>query len=441
MTEELSKFGYKQELRREINWIDVLIYSLVFMVPIAPWGIYGIVASVSEGMPSLAYLLGMLGMMPTAYAYFLMVREFPLAGSVYNYAQRAVNPIFGFVAGILILLDYFLVPGLVYVVSALAMNSLIPSIPYWVWVLVFLIPMTTIALLGIKPTARTNRVLLVIELVALFLFIGYSLNYILNKGLSFTLAPFYNPSGFSITSILTAASIAVLSYLGFDAATTLAEEHRGKAGYIGRAVVLSVFLIGLFFVCQTYLAYISYPTYNFQDPNTGFYEVAATVGGALLLSITTIATAIAWGIGDGLVATTAIARVIYAMGRDGFLPKLVAKVHPKFGTPWVATIISGLVSTIIAISISLDLLVSLVNFGALSAFILLHFAVLYYFGLKKKTIIQVIPSIIGVIILGFIWYGLSNDAKILGFSWLLIWIVYTAVLTAGFKKKIKVPGI
>jgi len=120
MTEELSKFGYKQELRREINWIDILIYSLVFMVPIAPWGIYGIVASVSGGMPSLAYLLGMLGMMPTAYAYFLMVREFPLAGSVYNYAQRAVNPIFGFIAGILIFLDYFLVPGLVYVVSALA---------------------------------------------------------------------------------------------------------------------------------------------------------------------------------------------------------------------------------------------------------------------------------------------------------------------------------
>jgi len=301
--------------------------------------------------------------------------------------------------------------------------------------------MTTISLLGIKPTARTDRALLVIELAALFLFVGFSLNYILNKGLAFTLTPFYNSSNFSITSVLTATSIAVLSYLGFDAATTLAEEHRGKAGYIGRAVVLSVFLIGLFFISQTYLAYVSYPTYNFQDPNTGFYEVASAVGGALLLSITTIATAIAWGIGDGLVATTAIVRVIYAMGRDGFLPKLVAKVHPKFGTPWIATIISGLVSTIIAISISLDLLVSLVNFGALSAFILLHFAVLYYFGLKKKTIIKVIPSIIGVIILGFIWYGLSIDAKILGLSWLIVWIIYTAILTVGFRKKIKIPGI
>ncbi len=120
-TEDISIFGYKQELRREITWIDVLIYSMVFMVPIAPWGIYGIVASISGGMPSLAYLIGMLGMMPTAYAYFRMVREFPLAGSVYNYAQTAVHPIYGFIAGVAILLDYFLVPGLVYVVAALAM--------------------------------------------------------------------------------------------------------------------------------------------------------------------------------------------------------------------------------------------------------------------------------------------------------------------------------
>ena len=440
MSEEVTKFGYKQELKREINWVDVLIYSLVFMVPIAPWGIYGIVASESGGMPSLAYLLGMLGMMPTAYAYFLMVREFPLAGSVYNYAQRAVHPIFGFIAGVLILLDYFLVPGLVYVVAALAMNSLIPDIPYWLWILIFLIPMTTLSMLGIKPTARANKVLLAIELFALAAFIAYTLGYAISNNLSFSLTPFYNQSTFNINTILTATSVAVLSYLGFDAATTLAEEHRGKATYVGRAVVLSVFLIGIFFITQTYLAYITYPTYQFQDPSTGFYEVAQAVGGIILLTITTLATAISWGIGDGLVATTAIARVIYAMGRDGFLPKLVARVHPKYGTPWIATLLSGLISTIIAVSISLDVLTSLVNFGALSAFILMHVAAIYYFGYKNKKYLVTVPSIFGLLVLGFIWYGLDINAKILGFSWLVFWLIYTAILTRGFRKKVSLPS-
>ncbi|MBD6956316.1 MAG: APC family permease [Thermoplasmatales archaeon] len=293
--ESLEKFGYKQELKREISWKDVFIYSLVFMVPIAPWGIYGIVSNISGGMPALAYTIGMLGMLPTAYAYFIMVKEFPLAGSVYNYTQRAVHPYYGFISGMLILLDYILVPGLVYLVAGLAMNALVPSVPYWGWILIFLIPMTLVSLLGIKPTARVNKVLLIIELLALALFVIMTLLYIFSKHIPFTLSPFYNPSTFTLSTVLNATSVAVLSYLGFDAATTLAEENRGKASFVGRAVVLSVFLIGLIFISQTYLAYVAYPT-TFSNPDTGFYEVASTVGGFVLLTTVTLSTAIAWGV-------------------------------------------------------------------------------------------------------------------------------------------------
>ena len=436
--ENLEKFGYKQELKREITWKDVFVYSLVFMVPIAPWGIYGIVSNISGGMPALAYLIGMLGMLPTAYAYFIMVREFPLAGSVYNYAQRAVHPYYGFISGMLILLDYILVPGLVYLVAGLAMNTLVPQVPYWLWVIIFLVPMTFVSILGIKPTARVNKILLIIELVALAMFIIMTLMYIFSNNIPFTLTPFYNKDNFTLTTILNATSIAVLSYLGFDAATTLAEENRGKATFVGRAVVLSVFLIGLIFISQTYLAYVAYPV-NFSNPDTGFYEVASAVGGFILLTTVTLSTAIAWGIGDGLAATTAIARVIYAMGRDGFLPRVISRVHPKFGTPWIATLLGASLSTLVAILIPLDTLSSLVNFGALSAFILMHIAVFYYFGYKKKRLLLTLPSIAGILVLGLVWTGLSNDAKILGFSWLAFWIVYSAILTKGFKVIPKVP--
>jgi hypothetical protein len=89
--------------------------------------------------------------------------------------------------------------------------------------------------------------------------------------------------------------------------------------------------------------------------------------------------------------------------------------------------------------IPLDTLSSLVNFGALSAFILMHIAVFYYFGYKKKRLLLTLPSIAGILVLGLVWTGLSNDAKILGFSWLAFWIVYSAILTKGFKVIPKVP--
>lgn len=100
-----ATFGYKQELKRALTFRDLLVYGLIFMVPIAPFGIYGQVAQGSGGM---------VGMIFTALSYARMSEAFPIAGSVYSYAQRAMNPSIGFFAGWVILLDYILIPSLLY---------------------------------------------------------------------------------------------------------------------------------------------------------------------------------------------------------------------------------------------------------------------------------------------------------------------------------------
>jgi len=69
VTQDLEKFGYKQELKRALTLKDLIIYGLIFMVPIAPWGIYGVVADISNGMVPLAYLIGMVAMIFTALSY------------------------------------------------------------------------------------------------------------------------------------------------------------------------------------------------------------------------------------------------------------------------------------------------------------------------------------------------------------------------------------
>jgi amino acid transporter len=171
---DLDRFGYRQELRRSLSFWDLLVYGLVFMVPIAPFGIFGTVYAESGGMVVLAYGIGAVAMAFTALSYSEMARAFPMAGSVYSYAGRGIAPPVGFVAGWSILLDYILVPALLYIVSGVAMTSFVPAVPVWVWVVGFIVLNTVINYFGIELTARVNKVMLVAELIvlAIFLVIG-----------------------------------------------------------------------------------------------------------------------------------------------------------------------------------------------------------------------------------------------------------------------------
>src|ERR1700685_2612601 len=163
----LEEFGYRQELRRALTTKDLLIYGMVFMVPIAPYSLYGFVWEAAHGMVPLAYLIGLAGMIFTALSYAAMSGAFPLAGSVYTYAQRGLHEIAGFFSGWLILLDYILVPSLLYLISAVALRPILPGVPGWIWLAVFISFNATVNLLGIEFTARVNRYMLVMELATM----------------------------------------------------------------------------------------------------------------------------------------------------------------------------------------------------------------------------------------------------------------------------------
>src|SRR5258708_37518290 len=123
----LESFGYTQELNRSVSTVDLVIYGLVFMVPIAPWAIFGTVYNSASGMVPLVYLIGLVAMVFTAMAYAQMAKSFPLAGSVFSYVGRGIAPGVGFFAGWAILLDYLLVPTLLYVLAAESMIGLFPG--------------------------------------------------------------------------------------------------------------------------------------------------------------------------------------------------------------------------------------------------------------------------------------------------------------------------
>src|ERR1700704_4362197 len=194
----LQEFGYKEQLRRVLTTKDLIIYGMIFMVPIAPFAVFGFVWAEAKGMVPLAYLVGLIGMFFTALSYAAMSRAFPLAGSVYTYAQRGIHELAGFFSGWLILLDYILVPALLYLFSAVALRPLFPNVPEWMWLAGFIGFNAGVNLLGVQFTARVNRYMLAMEIavLAVFVVIGIRALYAGAGAGGLPFKPIYNPAVF-----------------------------------------------------------------------------------------------------------------------------------------------------------------------------------------------------------------------------------------------------
>ncbi|MGK5113243.1 MULTISPECIES: APC family permease [unclassified Geodermatophilus] len=444
----IEAFGYRQELKRSLTFTDLLVYGLIFMVPIAPFGIFGGVFQASGGMVALAYAVGGLAMAFTAASYSQMSRAFPMAGSVYTYAGRGIAQPVGFIAGWMILLDYVLVPALLYLIAAIAMHSIVSSVPVLVWLIGFVVLNTVVNYFGIEFTARVNKIMLVAELIVLAIFLVIGIVALAGgAGRGFDFSPIYNSDTFSVELVFGAVSVAVLSFLGFDGISTLAEENRESARSIGKAMIAALALAGTLFIVQTWIAALLVP-----DPDTliaegdaagtAFYDAAAVAGGAWLSTLTAIATAVAWGFANSLVAQAATSRLLFAMARDRQLPHFLAQVHRTRRVPVNATLLVALISLVLGWYMTtredgITLLSTLVNFGALSAFLLLHVSVVVHYVIRRKSRnwwLHLAVPVLGFTILVYVVINAQVAAQTLGFTWLVIGLVLMAVLLATGRK-------
>jgi amino acid transporter len=449
----LERYGYQQELKRSLSMWDLLIYGLIFMVPIAPFGIFGAVYNASGGMVALAYIIGLVGMAFTAASYAQMSRAFPMAGSVYTYAGRGIGSPVGFIGGWMILLDYILVPALLYIVAGVAMNSFVPVVPVWAWVVFFILMNTIINSLGIELTARVNKYMLVAELAVLAIFLVVGIWALASgKGVGFSAIPFYDASTFHVGIVFTAVSIAVLSFLGFAAISTLAEENREHARSIGRAMVGALVPAGALVVVQTWVAALLVP-----DPEvlltkgdaagTAFYDAAAVAGGHWLSVLTAVATAVAWGFADALVAQAATSRLLFAMARDRQLPHFLRKIDHRHHVPVNATLLIAAISIGLGIymaerSDGITLLSTMVNFGALTAFILLHVSVISHFVVRggSRSPAHWLVPLCGIVILGYVLWSANLAAQATGLTWLGVGIVVAVGLHMS-GRRLEVPVV
>lgn len=446
MTEQASEraladLGYDQQLKRSLRMRDLVIYGLVFMAPTAPFAIFGPVFNTSAGMVPLVYVIGLVAMVFTALSYSQMSRAFPAAGSVYTYAGRGLAAPAGFMAGWAILLDYLLVPTLLYVTGAAALAAVVPGVPQWLWVVLFVVVNTGINAFGIETAAWANRVFLYIMLAILAAFIVLSVIAVSQgvNGAHWSTIPFYNPKVFHVGLLFGALSVAALSFLGFDAISTLSEEARGGPRVVGRATVVSLVLVATLFVIQTYLAVLLFPGRTGfggdTATNNAFYSAASLVGGHAFKLVVAFTVAISAALANSLVAQSATSRLLFSMARDGQLPRFLAHVSPKRQVPDRAVFLVGGISVVLGLVFvgQIETLSSLVNFGALFSFLMLHVTVVVYYLVRQRTRrwgIHLIVPVIGFAIIAYVLINADTAAKIGGLCWLAVGLIILGIRKA-----------
>lgn len=427
-------------LRPSLSCAQLIAYGLVFIVPIAPVSIFGIVFNASKGMVPLVYTIGLLAMASTARSYMVMSQELPSAGSVYAYASHGLGPKCGFLAGWAILLDYLLFPTLTYVACAIAVHAAMPVVSLPVCIVTMLAIVTLTNYFGIETTARVSFALLAVQLLILLAFIGCAINGLMHHlgGARLSLLPLYNPESISPQIIFAALSIAVLSFLGFDAISTLAEESKEGAQAVASATWLSLCLSAVGFIGQTWLASLfllgrsSLPPGRTTD--AAFYDIAAQMGGYWLKFAFAVPGILLAGIASAATAQTATARVLLAMARDGRLPRSLARVDPRRSTPTRALLVVASITLMTSLMLSnrLEFLTSLVSFGALVGFIFVHFSVIGYFVWSRKSrnwLKYLLTPVLGIGIVSYVLLNTADNAKFMGAIWMSLGAILLAVRT------------
>ncbi len=415
-----------------------MFYGIVIIQPVAPMGVFGVVSMEARGHVVTTILIAMCAMLLTAVSYGRMAAAYPSAGSAFTYVGQELHPALGYVTGWCMVLDYVLNPVICTILcSKLAMNYL-PQVPYAVWACGFALLFTGLNLRGVKESARTNAWLSVGMGVVVVLFLVSALRRLLQEPLAAAdlTRPFYDPATFALPSLFTGASIAALTYIGFDGISTLSEEVDNPRRNILRATVYTCLAIGILSALEVYAAQLIWGRWSgFPDVDTAFVHVAREAGGTWLFILVN-ATLLVATIGSGTAAQLGAARLLFGMGRSGALSRsFFGSVESRAGVPRNNVLLVGGLALAGAFTLSYQLGAELLNFGAFIAFMGVNLAALRrgWARAEHRRIRDLALPLLGFLFCAYLFYSLRTPAKIAGAAWLCAGLLYGAIRTRGFR--------
>ena len=439
-------------LNRTLGLWNLIIIGMVIIQPTAPMGIYGVISNKAQGHVVTTILIAMVAMLLTAISYGRMARVYPSAGSAYTYVGQEIHSSLGYIVGWGMVMDYLLNPLICTAFCAKAAMNILPGLSYYVWILLFAAFFTWVNLRGVKTSARMNEVLCIGMVIVVILFLASVVRLLWHAqhDPGFFTRPFYNPATFHPSSIFAGTSVAVLTYIGFDALSTLSEEAENPRRNILLATVLVCLIAGLLSGLEVYAAQLVWGSKPFPADHveSAFAIIARQAGGVVLFQLINFTLLVA-NMGSGMGSQLAAGRLLYGMGRSDAIPKsFFGVIEPKRRIPRNNILIVGAFALAGAGVLEFfanklgggayEIGAQALNFGAFIAFMGVNAASFVHYWLhgKVRTLSNFLVPVLGFLICGFIWLNLSRPALILGAVWMIAGIAYGAIRTRGFKAEL-----
>ncbi|MGI4719487.1 MAG: amino acid transporter [Janthinobacterium lividum] len=380
-------------LKKVLGPFDLVLMGIGAIIGTGIFVLTGTGAVTAGPALTLSFCIAALACGFAALCYAEFASSVPVAGSIYTYSYFTLGEIVAWMIGWDLLLEYGLATSTVAVGWSGYFQSLLKGVGvvlpealraapgaqpgvatvFNLPAFLIMIFLTWILSMGVRESARLNNIMVVIKTGVVILFIVVGMNYV--KPDNWT--PFM-PFGFG--SVMSAAALVFFAFIGFDAVTSAAEEVKNPSrdlpiGIIGSLAVCTILYVIVAAIMTGIVPFpnfkgVDHPVslalqYAGQDWVAGFVDLAAILG------MSTVMLVMAYG----------QTRILFAMSRDGLLPAKLSEVHPKYGTPYFATWMVGIVFGLIAAVVPLDVLAELVNIGTLAAFSLVSLAVII---LRKK---------------------------------------------------------
>ena len=336
---------------------------------------------------SLSFVVAAVACCFAALCYAEFASTVPVAGSIYTYSYATLGELAAWMIGWDLLLEYGLAAaavsvgwsgyfqsllsgfGIVLPVALTAAPGALPGVTTFINLpaLVIMLALTAMLGWGVRESARLNNIMVAIKVGVVLLFIIFGARHVQPANWQ----P-YMPFGYH--GMLSAAALVFFAFIGFDAVTSAAEEVKKPSrdlpiGIIGSLAVCAVLYVVVSAIMTGIVPYqkflgVDHPVslalqYAGENWIAGFVDLGAILG------MTTVILVMAFG----------QTRIIFAMSRDGLLPKRLSTVHPRFHTPFFATWLVGIVFGLIAAVIPLNILAELINIGTLAAFTMVSVAV------------------------------------------------------------------
>ncbi|MHA1835876.1 MAG: APC family permease [Candidatus Odinarchaeia archaeon] len=423
------------KLKKGYDAKKLLIFGLAFMAPalslLATFNLVMTAGLTWMGIP-LSYVIAGVAIIITSISFAELVKAYPRSGSVWSFARGAVGSRFGQFTVWIYLLEILIVPSAALIPSAFFMESWL-GVPPYITVIVFVVVISLLAIGGTKLSVRSMATLFALQVGILIAFAVSAIIWSINTGNFTTQATIsISPSGslLGIAGIMVGATVAVYSFLGYEAPASVAGEAVNPKKTVARAIIGSAVIATALYAFLAWAFVLAIPSVGlhhilyYVNPVPAMGDV---IWGAGLGNILNFAGIIA-GLIAALAAVTASSRILQKLGEDKIAPKALSKVDIKLATPIVAIGVVSIITLIVGTFIPWEVVAYTIATGALPAFIITNLLAFWNYrkdGFTVKNIIfhGVIPWLGIALCAWFIIFGIPVHLKWILVIWVLIGVI------------------